>query len=332
MTVVFTNDARERISIQPNPVPVPHVKPEIWQEEQADIADCAQLRFRHLYFDGVHIGYCHLDIHENIQVTTEETTPLPGFVFLQQGSCSVTSFEDRTTRHYTAGQHTVLKNPYATATTVFKKQHNMQLFLLSFLPERFQQLVQDIGPVTDELANSMFRYQPGPQAWHDSRPITPRMQFLISEISNNHYQGTWNKLYLQSQVLELLTLQCEQLEQTVAAPKRGFRLLPADIKKVELARDILLHDLQNPPSFTMLCKQVGLNEFKLKKGFKQVFHHTVFGYLKDHRLEIARSLLSAGELSVTEVAYETGYTTLQHFSNEFKKKFGVSPARIKQRI
>jgi AraC-like DNA-binding protein len=73
----------------------------------------------------------------------------------------------------------------------------------------------------------------------------------------------------------------------------------------------------------------GLNEFKLKKGFKETFNQTVFEYLSDVRLETARNdLLNTGK-SVTEIACELGYSSLQHFSAAFSKKFGVSPKKMK---
>lgn len=49
-----------------------------------------------------------------------------------------------------------------------------------------------------------------------------------------------------------------------------------------------------PPSLSELSRIVGINEFKLKKKFKEVFNMTVFGYLADYRLGIARSLLEDG--------------------------------------
>lgn len=112
-------------------------------------------------------------------------------------------------------------------------------------------------------------------------------------------------------------------------PVRRVKLFPADIRKVHLAREILLHDLQHAPSMSVLARQSGLNTFKLKAGFKQVFGNSVFGYLKDHRLEQAKNMIREGDRTVTAVAYETGYSTLQHFSNEFKKKYGLSPKEVK---
>ncbi|WP_157986749.1 helix-turn-helix transcriptional regulator [Chitinophaga alhagiae] len=155
-------------------------------------------------------------------------------------------------------------------------------------------------------------------------PITPQMQALVADKWQCSYQRGWQHLYLQARALELLAPPCKQQE-TAARP---LSLRPADVDKIYQAREALLRDIQHPPSLTALARLAGLNEYKLKTGFKEVFGNTVFGYLKDHRLTLARQLLLEGNNTVTGVAYETGYTTLQHFSNEFKKKFGINPGAV----
>ncbi len=102
------------------------------------------------------------------------------------------------------------------------------------------------------------------------------------------------------------------------------------MQKVRDAREILLADLHTTRLRSARWRrQAGLNEFKLKSGFRKMFGRPVFSYLKEHRLEKAGELIRGGGKSVTEVAYETGYSTLQHFSNEFRKKFGVNPGSLK---
>ena len=99
--------------------------------------------------------------------------------------------------------------------------------------------------------------------------------------------------------------------------------------KTSLARDILIRNLDDPPSLLSLAKQTGINSFKLKQGFRQVFNTTVFGYLYAYRMEEARRLLGLGELSVTQVAQTVGYSHPGKFAAAFKKKFGITPKALK---
>jgi len=59
----------------------------------------------------------------------------------------------------------------------------------------------------------------------------------------------------------------------VASPECGLKNLSplrlADIERIHEARDILISNMQNPPSLFNLARQVGLNDTKLKRGFRQ---------------------------------------------------------------
>ena len=56
---------------------------------------------------------------------------------------------------------------------------------------------------------------------------------------------------------------------------------------------------------------------------------SAFQYVADVRLGLAKEDILAGRKSITQVAFELGYSSLPHFSNAFKKKFGVSPNKVK---
>jgi len=92
---------------------------------------------------------------------------------------------------------------------------------------------------------------------------------------------------------------------------------------------LLQHSLQ-PPSLTELAKIAGINDFKLKQGFKEQFNATVFGYLADYKLSQARHLLLDKNYSIKAAAEELGYSSVQHFNTAFKKKFGTPPGRLRR--
>ncbi|MFP4567016.1 MAG: helix-turn-helix transcriptional regulator [Spirochaetaceae bacterium] len=61
-----------------------------------------------------------------------------------------------------------------------------------------------------------------------------------------------------------------------------------------------------------------MNCNKLKYGFREVFGTTVFGQLRNLRLEEARHLIEDGDHSVTEAAFAVGYSSLSHFARTFR--------------
>jgi AraC-like DNA-binding protein len=107
------------------------------------------------------------------------------------------------------------------------------------------------------------------------------------------------------------------------------RIRSSDIDRLHRAKEILLQDLENPPSLLELARLVGLNDYKLKSGFRQLFGTTVFGYLYQQRMKQAHELLQSSEANVTEIANQVGYTSLSAFSNAFKKFYGISPSQVR---
>lgn len=124
-------------------------------------------------------------------------------------------------------------------------------------------------------------------------------------------------------------MKLEQLTKIENASVKSITLKPKDIEKIHRARYILIFQQENPPSLLDLARQVGINDNKLKIGFRQVFGTTVFGYLHNHRMEIARQLLQDGKMRVAAVANAVGYANPGHFAAGFKRKFGVSPSECK---
>ncbi|NET40137.1 MAG: helix-turn-helix transcriptional regulator [Cyanothece sp. SIO1E1] len=166
----------------------------------------------------------------------------------------------------------------------------------------------------------------GPYRFHQSiGNITSLMQQTLVQILHSPYRGMMQQMYLESKALELLTLQLTQWSEGNSISQRQMRLRPDDIERLHHARDILMQQMESPPLLLELAQQVGMDDCKLKRGFRQLFGKTVFGYLHDARLERSRQLLTTGTMSVTEVAYTIGYNSLPSFSKAFRKRFGRSP-------
>lgn len=155
--------------------------------------------------------------------------------------------------------------------------------------------------------------------------ITPATQLVLQQILNCPYQGSIQQIYLEGKALELIALQSAQFLNSCKTERKSYRLKPSDIERVHQARELVTHQLENPPSLLDLARLVGLNDCTLKRGFRQVFGTTVFGYVRQQRLTKARQLLLDREMSVAEVACIVGYSHPGHFAAAFKREFGVSP-------
>ena len=157
--------------------------------------------------------------------------------------------------------------------------------------------------------------------------ITSAAQLVLQQILSCPYQGSIQQIYLEAKALELIALQSAQLLDS-SEPKRSYRLKPSDVERVHHAKALLARQLENPPSLLDLARAVGLNDCTLKRGFRQVFGTTVFGYVRQQRLKKARQLLSNSEMSVADVACAVGYSHPGYFAAAFKREFGTSPKRF----
>ncbi|MGG6269910.1 helix-turn-helix transcriptional regulator [Leptolyngbya sp. AN10] len=155
--------------------------------------------------------------------------------------------------------------------------------------------------------------------------LSPTMQRVLWQILRCPYQGMTKRMYLESKALEVAALMLEQEREAQQGRRLTIALKPDEVDRIHLAREILLRNLEQPPSLMELARQVGLNDNSLKRGFKQVFGQPVFAYLLDYRMEQAQQLLMAGELKVGEVMQRVGFRSRKYFAEAFRKRFGVNP-------
>lgn len=159
-------------------------------------------------------------------------------------------------------------------------------------------------------------------------PLTADMRMAIHQILSCPFQGKTKFLFLESKVLELISHMRFHQTRGTGHPSRSVRihLLSDDREKVWQAKAILDENLEDPPSIPELARRSGINEFKLKAGFRQVFGTTPYRYLADQRLEAARQLLHECRMNVTEAAFAVGYSNLSHFAKIFHAKYGINPS------
>ena len=163
------------------------------------------------------------------------------------------------------------------------------------------------------------------EAWKVSfyPKVTPQMRLLVHQMWHTPYRGPAKQLYLQAKVFELLALHLDLL--TGESPTPASSLRPDTLERIHYAQEILITQLENPPSLLELAQRVGVSDRTLRRGFKELYGTTVIGYLKQQRMERARQLLYEGEWTVTEVARTVGYGHLGHFAAAFKHQFGITP-------
>jgi AraC-like DNA-binding protein len=163
---------------------------------------------------------------------------------------------------------------------------------------------------------------------HGDATVDKDMQQVIATICNNPLGGNLRKLLIEAKMLELVAL---QISQFIASDKKqtdSTKLKRPDIDTFHDLRKYLDQHFAEDLSLHALSRMFGLNEFKLKKGFKDIFHSTVFDYIYECRMNHAQYLLRDQKKYVNEVSAAVGYKNPNHFSTAFKRKFGTRPSEI----
>jgi len=162
--------------------------------------------------------------------------------------------------------------------------------------------------------------------YYDNGNINPSMAVVLSQILSSNIHESMKALYLKGKVYELLSLYFNKNEDT-DIEQCPFLIDEDNVRKIRLAKEIILKNMSEPPTLQELSEEIGLSLNKLKEGFKQLYGDTVFGYLLDHKMEEARRMLASTNYNVNEVGLRIGYSTSSHFITAFKKKYGTTPKK-----
>ncbi len=232
-----------------------------------------------------------------------------------------------TTFDLIGGHHNILYSK-DFEMTVYNRTLELETFGVQFPKDIFLRFTLNATDLLKRFADRIIRGEPVilTDEWG---AVNPAIQQVIGQILHHRYNGDLQKLFLLSKSIELLVCCAESCALTLEPSNESILKTPADKEKIIAARDLVNARVHEPPSLTEIAKAVGLNEYKLKRGFKETFHTTVFGYLTAQRLQLARRYLLDTKKTAAEVAFKLGYATPQHFNNAFKKHFGHTPNSIR---
>ncbi len=157
--------------------------------------------------------------------------------------------------------------------------------------------------------------------------VTSEIIACASALLNNPVSGLLRLPYAEAKILELLTLCVAAFGRLEEAAVQQFS--ETDIRRFHRAREILATKFSPPPTIASLARELGINETKLKSGFKALFGHTVFEYGHECRMQHAVHLLRDKRIRISKVAEAVGYQHQGTFASAFKAHFGVRPKDVR---
>jgi AraC-like DNA-binding protein len=105
----------------------------------------------------------------------------------------------------------------------------------------------------------------------------------------------------------------------------------SDLVRLRQARDRIDREYAEPLSVTILARAALMSPGHFSRSFRAAFGETPYSYLMTRRIERAKAMLRSGDLSVTEVCFAVGCTSLGSFSTRFAELVGESPSAYRAR-
>jgi len=174
-----------------------------------------------------------------------------------------------------------------------------------------------ISFLTDENKNKKY---------YKEAVISPSMAIVLNQLMNYSLNPSVKHLYFRGKAYELLSLYFNRLGD-VDIEQCPFLLDEENVVKIKRVKQIIIERMTEPPTLKELSAEIKLPLKRLKDGFKHIYGDSVYSFLFDYKMEVARQLLSTGSYNVNEVGLKVGYSTSSHFIAAFKKKFGTTPKK-----
>lgn len=167
----------------------------------------------------------------------------------------------------------------------------------------------------------------------EKHTICCNIQTKLLEIIHCDLKGIYRKIFIESTILfllyqsqknSILRLNCDHCDVFHKSP---------EIEKIQKARKFILDNLSNNLTIPVIAINVGTNQSYLKKRFKEVFNQTIFEFIQENRMIMAKHLLQKPNPKISEIAFRVGYSSLSSFSQSYKNYFHMTPTeQAKQKV
>jgi AraC family transcriptional regulator len=113
--------------------------------------------------------------------------------------------------------------------------------------------------------------------------------------------------------------------------EEGFEILSSKQSQIVSRVKSIVKDFDHTQKLsTIICEAIPMDYDAISALFTQTEGLTIEKYYIQHRIKKAKQLLSNTHFPLTEIAYQLGYSSLNYFSNQFKKETGLSPSTYKK--
>lgn len=204
--------------------------------------------------------------------------------------------------------------------TVYKPGQHLQWVTIFIDRQHFLELTGfGLNDLSDDVRNFLSGTTRLP---YHSVPLSNAAALAIHQILCCELTGGFRRSLYRLKALELT---CRVLHALVDPAPSAGRLTQEEIERVDRALGIIQAQLDSPLTINELASAVGLNRKRLQFAFRVRYGDTVGQIHERIRMERALELIRSSSMSITDIAFETGYEHPASFTRAFKSAFGLSP-------
>lgn len=164
--------------------------------------------------------------------------------------------------------------------------------------------------------------------WHRLKMLPPTVLKIWQQIRSLPAGEAARQYYLELKIKEFLFI---LLQVAFNEEQEAVKFTNFEISMIHRAKEILERSIADrPPSSKTLSRMVGINEVKLKLGFKRFFDRSVYKWVSDRRMLKAKELILTSDRTIKEIAALTGFPFTSNFVHAFRKHFGVPPGALRR--
>jgi AraC family transcriptional activator of pyochelin receptor len=212
---------------------------------------------------------------------------------------------------------------------VFPAQKKYDYLCVGLKPSFFDEVLEECGVAYHKLLEQSLDKK-GFSIYKIAVAIDQHQIETLRLIQHPPVADNLKEYYIKSKIRELIMLSLNAYSTNAAFPASSIN--ESDIEKLHDTRSYLSINYLLPLRLETISRHFLLNEFKLKKGFKDLFGQTVFGYIHERRMRHAFHLLNDGGLSIGEIAAIVGYTSNSSFIRSFRLYFGYPPGATRKAL
>lgn len=208
---------------------------------------------------------------------------------------------------------------------IIKKNKPASIFVININRKQFEEKIDSFVAELSQDLTLLLRDLNGVNFFYNADYYSLDVSNLIEEFKDCELEELMKPIFLEGKTYGILTNQLQKYTDNLDRKTDKKHLRKSTVEKIHKAVALIKEELETTIKVHKLAKRVGLNQNTLQSGFKTLYHTSVNDYIKNRRLEMAKTMIENTELNITEITYSIGINSRSYFSKLFKERYDINP-------